>query len=64
MTDQPTVTVADECPDCNGTGLVYERTALADYNEYECDRCGGTGEVEFQLPLDEAQECGYEVLDR
>lgn len=33
------------CSNCNGTGIIYERTSAYDSEESTCGRCNGSGKV-------------------
>jgi DnaJ-class molecular chaperone len=47
-----------DCPDCEGTGEVYQETVtappyIAHCQWYECQRCGGEGVVTGELVEEE-----------
>jgi len=43
----------DYCEDCEGNGVIYDEE---DDEEYECDNCGGSGEVESEDEIEDASE--------
>ncbi len=51
------------CPQCRGTGTIWEPLPDGDCTKEDCERCRGTGrafELTYPRPL-EAAECGVEV---